>query len=137
IWVMLLVGMAALLPLDGKLFRHVLPTATLAAIVVLALAMYGNRAQGLVGEGAFAQSATNTGTWDWRVQGWEELLFGQDQEPLSIAFGKSMGAGFLRFEPSANLFINVQPHDEYVQEYLRVGIIGLAILMTFLLKCLG
>lgn len=137
IWVMLIVGMAALFPLDGKLFRRVLPTAVLASLVVLALAVYGNRAQGLVGEGAFTQSSTNTGTWDWRVQGWEELLWGQDQEPLSIAFGKSMGTGFLRFEPSANLFINVQPHDEYVQEYLRVGVVGLTMLLMILFKAIG
>jgi hypothetical protein len=132
VWMMLLVGALAFLPLDKKLFLRLVPAAALALLLVIGLATYGDRVSGLVSEGQFSNSATNFDTLSWRLNGWKDLLFDNEQTPLTVAFGKSMGGGYWRVDPVSYAITSVAPHSEYVQEYMRVGLVG-----TLLILCFG
>ena len=134
VWLMLIVGIVAILPLDGQLFRRILPVALLAAAVVVVLAMYGGNTGGLASENQFSQAATNSQTLEWRLNGWKELLFDDEQNAMTIAIGKSMGSGYWRVDPVSYQSIAVAPHSEYVQEYLRVGVLGMLLIVLFSLQ---
>ncbi|MGD0738575.1 MAG: O-antigen ligase family protein [Terracidiphilus sp.] len=134
VWMMLLVGALAFLPLDKKLFLRLLPAAALAALMVIGLATYGKSVNGLVSEEQFSTSATNFDTLSWRLNGWKDLLFDSEQTPLTVAVGKSMGGGYWRVDPVSYEITSVAPHSEYVQEYLRVGLVGTLLIFCFLLR---
>jgi energy-converting hydrogenase Eha subunit C len=134
VWTMLLVGTIVLLPLDRRLFRRLLPFALAAGALVAVLVLYGGSAQGGGSSDQFSKSATDDSTWVWRVNGWKELLLDDEQNALSVALGKSMGSGFSRIDQSTHLMIDYAPHSEYVFEYLRVGLIGLVLLLLFALR---
>jgi O-antigen ligase len=131
VWVMLLVGAAALLFLDGWMFRRMLPVACVALIAVAALAVYGNNSDRLISESQFSDSATNTQTLEWRLNGWKELLFDDEQNAFTVTAGKSMGSGYWRVDPTSFQVTAVAPHSEYVQEYLRVGLVGALFIVLF------
>jgi hypothetical protein len=134
VWVMLLVGVAALLPLDARLFRRILPAALLAVALVALLAVYGGNVEGLASENQFSQSVSNGQTFAWRLNGWKELLFDEEQNALTVAVGKSMGSGYVRIDPVSYQVIAVAPHSEYIQEYLRVGVVGVFMIVLFALR---
>ncbi len=136
VWMMLLAGTMALLPLDAKLFRRLLPAALLAGLAVAGLAIYGGSEQGLVDTSQFSQSATDTNTLEWRINGWKELLLDDEQNVLTVAVGKSMGNGYWRIDPVSHQILVVAPHSEYVQEYMRVGVVGTLFILLFGLRSL-
>lgn len=78
-------------------------------------------------------AAEDSGTYDARVRSWTDLI---DQTvakgPSSVIFGQPMGGGFGRFE-GVGRWVEFAPHNWYVTIYLRVGIIGLGMLLLFLL----
>jgi hypothetical protein len=133
VWVMMLAGTIFLLPLDGRLFRRLLPAALITTSAVAILAFYGSAVQGLAGTSQFSQSATSSQTWQWRLNGWMVLLF-DEQNPLTVSIGKSMGSGFWRIDPVSYQIVGVAPHSEYVQEFLRVGILGTILIVSLSLK---
>ena len=134
IWMMILAGTIALIPLDFKLFRRLLPAALIAVAAVAALAVYGGAVQGLVDADQFSRSATSSQTWEWRLNGWKELLFDEEQNILTVSIGKSMGSGYSRIDPDSYQMVDVGPHSEYVQEFLRVGIVGTLFIVLFVLR---
>jgi len=134
IWVMLLGGIVALLPLDARLFRRILPYAFVAVGAVLVLAVYGAGTGQLVSESQFSQSATDNSTFLWRVNGWKDLVLDEEQNTITILIGKSMGNGWWRIDPVSHTVVLAAPHSEYIQEYLRTGIVGLFIILLFLLR---
>ena len=134
VWMVMLAGTVGLLLLDRRLFRRLLP-ATLGAIVVIAcLVIYGASTTRVPDLNQFADSATNEDTWIWRMNGWKELLLDEEQNPLTVAIGKSIGSGYWRIDPDLHSVVDVAPHSEYVQEYLRVGIVGTLLLVLFLIR---
>ena len=133
VWIMLLAGAAALLFMDGRLFRRILPVALLASIAVSAIVLYEDGKPNLAGESEFSASASNADTWHWRVNGWLEFLFDSDQTPSTVLLGQPLGSGWWRIDSESHLVQKAPPHSEYVTEYLRVGIIGLFFLIFFLL----
>jgi hypothetical protein len=137
VWMMMLAGMIALLGLDRRLFRRLLPAALLATAAVAALAFYGSSVQGLAGTNQFSESATSSQTWEWRLNGWKDLLLDEDQTVTTVAIGKSMGSGYLRIDPLSYQLTGVAPHSEYVQEFLRVGILGTFFIVLFGLRPLS
>jgi hypothetical protein len=133
VWVMILAGTILLLPLDGKLFRRLVPAALIVAAAVALLAFYGSAAQGLASTSDFSRSATSSQTWQWRLNGWMALLF-DEQSPLTVAIGKSMGSGFWRIDPVSYQFVGVAPHSEYVTSFLRVGLLGFLLVLSLALR---
>lgn len=134
VWVMILAGVAALLPLDARLFRRILPGALLSVAAVALLAVYGGNVEGLASESQFSQSVTNGQTFEWRLNGWKQLLFDEEENALTVTVGKSMGSGYVRIDPVSYQVIAVAPHSEYIQEYLRVGVVGAFVIVLFALR---
>jgi hypothetical protein len=133
VWMMLLTGCAALLFLNGRLFRRILPAALFALVAVLGIALYEDSNANFAGESEFSASASSANTWYWRVNGWQEFLFDSDQTPFTVLLGQPMGGGWWRTDPESHLVQTAPPHSEYVTEYLRVGVMGLFFLKLFLL----
>lgn len=134
VWMMLLAGMIGLLFADGWLFRRAVPIAVLASAVVAGIAMFGGDAIGSASRDGFAQAFSSNETWEWRVNGWQEYLFDADQTPLTVLAGKPMGDGWGRIDPESHLLQLAPPHSEFVTEYLRVGSLGLVLVVLFVCR---
>lgn len=72
-----------------------------------------------------ADSSTRTGTFEWRVAGWEALLADSGPESAEeAALGRPFGSGWVRsFE---GIVVDVSPHNFYVEVFLRLGVVGTA-----------
>lgn len=136
VWIMLLAGLAALLPLDFRMFRRIVPFALAAVVVVAAVAVYDSGAQGQGGEEQFSDAVSNGQTFAWRLNGWKQLLFDDDQTALTVLVGKSMGSGFWRLDLDTYQTVVVAPHNEYIQTYLRIGAIGALLILLFTVRTL-
>jgi O-antigen ligase len=119
--------------IDFKLVRRLIPMAVLTSVMAVGLAIfiYGT---GREASTQFEDSATNSGTWNWRVEAWQNSVYDEDQTILSILFGQPIGNGFVRFDSESGGYENLPPHSEYVVQYLRVGVVGLVFFTAFLLR---
>lgn len=131
VWIMLLAGAAVLLFVDRGLFRRILPAALLAFLAVAGIVFYEDGNARIASESEFSASAFDANTWYWRVNGWQEFLLDSDQTPSTVLLGKPMGSGWWRIDPESHLVQTAPPHSEYVTEYLRVGTIGLLLVILF------
>lgn len=128
VWVMVIAGTAVLFLVDRKLFRRLVPLMVCTFAGVAVLAFYGTSTTGLIDESRFSKSATDDETWVWRVNSWEALL-ADGQTPLTVISGKNMGSGYSRIDPVTGGDIEAAPHSEYIQEYLRAGVLGVGALL--------
>ena len=134
LWVMLGIVIIILPSVDLKILRRLLPMAILGGIVAvgLGIAVYGSGTGGA--SDTFEDSATESGTWEWRVESWRQLVYDEDQTVITALWGRSFGSGFYRFETITGQYKNLPPHSEYVTQYLRVGVLGAIALFSFLLR---
>jgi hypothetical protein len=133
VWTVIAVCCVAVLFIDIKLVRRLIPLAVLSAIVAVsfAIVIYRTRTDA---SAQFEDSATNSGTWNWRVEAWQHYIQDDPQTVPSVMFGHPLGSGYVRFDSAVGGFEEAPPHSEYVTEYLRVGIVGLLFLLAFLLR---
>ncbi len=76
-------------------------------------------------------SALNSDTFVWRTSGWQTLVSDAiARGPFTVAFGEPFGSGFLRTVGDGRIV--VQPHNWYVEIFLRLGIIGLVLFVGML-----
>jgi hypothetical protein len=141
VWNVLLFGVASLFFTDNRLFRRLIPVAVLSLAVVAAFASVASITASSEAadtasstEAEFSDSATNQGTLIWRVQTWTSILLGKDQTLTTIVFGKSLGEGYNSFDLKSGFWSTSPPHSEYLSEYSRVGILGLALMLWFILR---
>lgn len=81
-------------------------------------------------------AASDSGTYDARVRSWTNLITQSTLEgPAVVLFGEPMGSGFGRYE-GAGRWVEFAPHNWYVTIYLRVGVLGLFLLITFIVGVL-
>lgn len=77
-------------------------------------------------------AATDSGTYDARLTSWLNLVAESfDRGPETVIFGAPMGAGFGRLE-GADRWVVFAPHNWYLTLYLRCGLIGLVLFLSFL-----
>lgn len=82
-------------------------------------------------------SAVDAGTLDWRASGWQALISDAiARGPVTIAIGEPFGSGFVR-TVNAGYSTGVQPHNWYVEIFLRLGVVGLAALVGILLAAIS
>lgn len=76
-----------------------------------------------------AESGQSTATLEWRIAGWDALLTDRGPERAGeVALGKPFGGGWGRnFD---GRFVDVSPHNFYLESYLRVGVIGVLALLS-------
>jgi hypothetical protein len=133
VWTVMAVCSIAILFIDFKLVRRLIPLAALASVIAvgLAIVIYGTGSEAST---QFEDSATNEGTWNWRVEAWQNSISDDTQTVPTMIFGQPMGSGYVRFDSTTGGYENLPPHSEYVAQYLRVGILGLPLFLAFVLR---
>jgi hypothetical protein len=77
-----------------------------------------------------AESSQSTGTFEWRVEGWNGLLRDSGPESFSeVVLGQPFGRGWDR-RMSNGVTVTVSPHNFYLETYLRVGIAGVVVILA-------
>jgi hypothetical protein len=133
VWVVLIVCAASLPFIDRRMARRLIPIAVLTGCLAffLALWVYGKKSSA---SDQFEDSSTNLGTWGWRVETWDSLVFDEDQTFFTALLGKPVGSPMLHYDAGLGIYESLPPHNEYVWLYLRVGIIGLVPFLIFLMR---
>jgi O-Antigen ligase len=126
VWLALLVGVAVVMLRNRRLGRRAVVTfagaAAVTAAVYLALPGLGKES------GPVAQSATGTGTLDWRIEGWQGLLESWSKDPVSWLIGQPFGSGFARRVEGMEVVL--EAHNFYLTTLLRTGTVGLVALIV-------
>ncbi len=78
------------------------------------------------------QSATTDNTLIWRIAGWYQLVFLRTADTSHLLFGDAFGTGFARMIGNSDVVVG--PHNFYVETYLRLGIVGLCLLVWFFVQ---
>lgn len=134
VWLAMAVLLLVLLVRNRVLARR------LGAVVVLGVLAFTAAVPhlpGAVGEDRRAsQTATDTGTLLWRIEGWMALVEGGPVAPAELLVGQPFGRGYAREVDGRSL--ESTPHSFYVQTFLRGGVLGLgALLGTLVLGLLA
>jgi len=128
VWLTMVAGAAVLALHDPRLGRRAL---SFGAVAALATAMlFAAFSSTGTSKEPLAQSADNTATLTWRVEGWSELLAAWSENPANWFVGQSFGSGFQRKVDGSE--VDSHPHDFYIETMLRTGIVGLAALLVLL-----
>jgi hypothetical protein len=135
VWVVLIVCAASLPFIDRKMVKRLIPVAVLTGFIAFCLAswVYGTNSTSTASD-QFEDSSTNLGTWGWRLEAWDSLVFDEDQTLLSAFVGTPIGAPMLHYDAGQGIYEQLPPHSEYVSLYLRFGIVGLALFLIFLVR---
>jgi O-antigen ligase len=123
VWVVLIAMMVSALVVDRGLVRRFLPVLVVGALLsgVLGIAIFGSKIND-----QFQTSATDEGTFLWRVQGWMALLETDEQTPLTYAVGLPAGTKFAQNETLAT----AAGHSMYISALLHVGVLGLCVFLA-------
>ncbi|MGH8900717.1 MAG: O-antigen ligase family protein [Egibacteraceae bacterium] len=126
VWLALLIGMAVIVLRDRKLGRRGIALAVGAAVVTAGvLAAFPETT---TEKDEVAKSAADTGTLEWRIEGWKNLMGGGPDNPTEWLVGQPFGSGFARQVNERELETN--PHSFYLQTLLRTGVVGLLALIV-------
>jgi hypothetical protein len=128
VWVVAAAGVVYLLYLDRSLTTRVLSVLVSAVLVlsVLVFTVFPDQSDE-VGE-QLAASAQRTETFEWRVEGWRALLRDSGPEtPSELLVGQPFGRGWDR--QFNGLTVDVSPHNFYLEVVLRLGLVGLVVLL--------
>ncbi len=129
IWAVLAAGIAVLFFVDKGLFRRVMPIAVLGMCFTAVYALVsGSGIQKAAAQ--ISTSSSDEESWLFRLQTWQGLLGGQQTVSGGI-FGKDLGGGYLAYYPLRQQYIDVVPHNEYILQYLSVGITGVVLVLAF------
>jgi hypothetical protein len=131
VWLCMIIGIAVLMVRGRRLRRRAV--AMVIGGVLLAVAAYVALG-GSSGEDSALRPAAGTGTLDWRIQGWTELLGGMSDRPMEWLIGEPIGSGFTRVVEG--LEVETEPHNFYVMTLLRAGVVGLLALIALTLGLL-
>ena len=66
-------------------------------------------------------SAGDDGTFLWRLDGWQQLVQ-RSETAVDVLVGQPFGTGFDR--TIGGFLVTVNPHSQYVETYLRFGVVG-------------
>jgi hypothetical protein len=126
VWLTMIIGIAVLTVRGRRLRRRAVAMAVGAVLLTVAayIALGGSSAE----EAPVARSAVGTGTLDWRIQGWTELLEGLSNGPVDWLVGEPLGSGFDRQVQGSE--VEGEPHNFYVTAVLRTGVVGLVALIA-------
>jgi hypothetical protein len=132
VWSMLIVALLASVFVDLRVFRYLIryvgAFAAVACIFIVASIGLQTRITGELRE-----SATNSDTLLWRFESWERSVE-EDQSALTMLIGLPVGSGYTRLDTNSGGYTEYPPHNEFINQYLRVGILGASLLLLFLLR---
>lgn len=125
IWAATIGTVAVLMWRDHGLARRaavLVPTALVIAVVLLLMPL-GTDPE------STSEHATDTSTFAWRFEGWQDLLVAQGPETRAeLMFGKPFGAGWDRRVD--NQIRDENPHSLYMESFLRFGLVGSGTLLA-------
>jgi hypothetical protein len=99
----------------------------LAVFATLVFTVFADRDDAVTDQ--LERSAQSTGTFEWRVDGWQALITDSGPEGLfEVLTGQPFGGGWARTMENGAI-VDVSPHSFYVEPYLRVGLVGLAAML--------
>jgi O-antigen ligase len=126
VWLAMLVGVVVLLLRNRRFGRRSLAMLAGAAVVtsLVFVAFPGSSSE----QEPLARSATSTGTFTWRVQGWSELVASWSENPVNWLVGRPFGSGFGRRVEGSEVLSH--PHNFYIETMLRSGVLGLLALLA-------
>lgn len=125
VWLAVLVGVAVLSLRDRRLGPRAIVLATLGAVLTAtAFVSLG----GLQERGTQPLIKLGTGNFDWRVQGWSELVAAWSRNLTDWAVGQPFGSGFAR--EIEGITVNAHPHNFYLETMIRTGLAGLLALIA-------
>lgn len=138
IWLVLLLGatVAGLRhpSLARKYVAGIMAFSLTGVVALVALAEVGPGAEEPV---AVQQDPLSDETIMWRVDGWRGLIAQEPQSVFTFAVGAPMGGGYARELQTSGVVRDTSPHNFYIESYLRIGIVGLAALITLLVTTIG
>jgi len=124
--------------LRSKAFAALLGGVVVSTSVLLGLFLFGENLDAVTEpvSRAAAEPYTQRSTFAWRLDSWRVLLTeGYLSTYTDYLFGKPFGAGYTRHLSLAGTgewrtgAVHASPHNYYVQTLLRVGIVGLGVLI--------
>ena len=127
ILVALIAGLAYLLWRQPDLGRRLGGVLVVGALVAGALSLVA-----LGRDAAEIQAdVTNEQTFTWRFEGWQALLASNGPEGVvESSLGKPFGVGWER--RVGRSFVESSPHNMYIETYLRMGVLGVGLLIFIL-----
>lgn len=106
---------------------------TLLGIGAIGAVVFFALADGQVAVDVGSSQVAGTGTFEWRVEGWQALIRRfADRGPFIWLFGEPFGSGWDRVLPSTGQTVSVGPHNMYVELLLRIGVVGLLVFVGIL-----
>jgi hypothetical protein len=124
VWMTLLAGVAVVMLRRRRLSHRAVLMLIAAAIVTVGAFLAFPRV------GSETEPVTNpltTGTLDWRIEGWSELVEGWSKDPVDWIVGQPFGTGFARTVEGSE--VDAEPHNLYLTTLLRTGVVGLLALI--------
>jgi O-antigen ligase len=129
VWVVLAAGIASYFFVDRGLFRRLIPIAALAVFFAAAYALIaGIGIQSTAAQ--ISSDSSNEGTLLFRMAMWETLLT-ESQTVPGVLFGKDLGGGYMQYSVMQHEYIDIPPHNEYLTQFLSVGIAGVVLILAF------
>ena len=126
---MLAAGIASYFFVDRGLFRRLIPIAALAVFFAAAYALIaGIGIQSTAAQ--ISSDSSNEGTLLFRMAMWESLLT-ESQTVPGVLFGKDLGGGYMQYSVMQHEYIDIPPHNEYLTQFLSVGIAGVVLILAF------
>jgi hypothetical protein len=122
VWLTLLAGVAVVMLRERRLGPRTAMLVAAAALVTVALYVAFPEAGPPGTAEPVAQSATGTGTLEWRIQGWAWLYTSWSMDPVHWLVGQPFGSGFTRMVLGTE--IGAEPHNFYFSTLLRMGLVG-------------
>lgn len=84
---------------------------------------------------SLAGSATNIQNFEWRLEGWKQLLLPvRYQSDVDYLIGQPFGTGYSRVLFDSINSVDVAPHNFFVETFLNIGAIGLLLLLIIYIK---
>jgi hypothetical protein len=132
VWVVTAAGVLLLFARERALARRALVAlaAVLVLLSILVFTVFDDPELQLTDQ--LATSAQSTATFEWRLEGWQSLLVDSGPEDLhEVVVGKPFGEGWARTLPNGRVIdANITPHNFYLEAVLRIGVLGLVLLLA-------
>lgn len=125
VWLAILVGVAVLM-LRGRRLRGGAAVAWVAAASILTVLAFTSDV--LARDQAPPGTVTSTGTVDWRIEGWSDLVASWSGSPVNWLLGEPFGGGFSRMIGGSQF--DTHPHNFFVETMIRAGVGGLIALIA-------
>lgn len=108
----------------------------LVLLIIVALLLPASSSGGIYNSLAFSVSEAfgDRSSLQWRLLSWSGLMTPDHLTAMDYVIGQPMGSGFLRYVWGEA--VDVQPHNYYVEAFLRTGAVGLASLLGLFLSLL-